>query len=112
MKIGEMSKRTGVSIRMLRHYETLHLLKPNKSATGYRYYSDKDIKLVKHIKELNGVGLSLDTLAVLLPCLQGETSIICPALKQRLQDELDNLEARITHMQHIHHSLSCTLYPK
>lgn len=94
---------------MLRHYETLHLLNPDKSTAGYRHYSDKDIELVQHIKALNSVGLSLDTLATLLPCLQSEASTICPALKQRLQDELDQLETRIAHMQHIHQLLSHAL---
>lgn len=41
LKIGDFSKLTRISIRMLRHYEKIGLLKPNEvdDFTGYRYYS-------------------------------------------------------------------------
>lgn len=58
MKIGEISIQTGVSQRMIRHFESLNLLKPDRLGS-YRTYSLKEVELIKKIKELQGLGLSL-----------------------------------------------------
>ncbi|MBF0299130.1 MAG: MerR family transcriptional regulator [Oligoflexia bacterium] len=58
MKIGEISSETGVSVRMIRHFESLNLLRPNRQGT-YRTYSAKDIELIRRIKELQSLGLPL-----------------------------------------------------
>lgn len=58
--IGEVSKRSGVSARMLRHYEALGLVRPSgRTGSGYREYSAQDIRRVFHIESLRSLGLSL-----------------------------------------------------
>jgi len=47
MRIGELSARTGVSVRMLRHYEKEGLLHPSRLASGYRAYTSADADRVK-----------------------------------------------------------------
>ncbi|MEU4203874.1 MerR family transcriptional regulator [Streptomyces sp. NPDC026294] len=60
MLIGEVSKRSGVSARMLRHYEALGLVRPSgRTGSGYREYSAQDIRRVFHIESLRSLGLSL-----------------------------------------------------
>ncbi|MFG2060539.1 MerR family transcriptional regulator [Micromonospora sp. NPDC048871] len=60
MLIGEVAGRSGVSARMLRHYEALGLLRPTgRTGTGYREYSDEDIRRIFHIESLRSLGLSL-----------------------------------------------------
>ncbi|MEU9733095.1 HEAT repeat domain-containing protein [Streptomyces sp. NPDC048002] len=60
MLIGEVARRSGVSARMLRHYESLGLVRPTaRSGSGYREYSDDDIRRVFHIESLRSLGLSL-----------------------------------------------------
>ncbi|MEV6327730.1 HEAT repeat domain-containing protein [Streptomyces sp. NPDC051909] len=60
MRIGEVARRSGVSARMLRHYESLGLVRPTgRSGTGYREYSDENIRRVFHIESLRSLGLSL-----------------------------------------------------
>nr|WP_269447727.1 HEAT repeat domain-containing protein [Actinoplanes missouriensis] len=55
-----MARRSGVSARMLRHYESLGLLRPTgRSAGGYREYSGDDIRRISHIEMLRSLGLSL-----------------------------------------------------
>lgn len=60
MLIGEVARRSGVSARMLRHYESLGLVRPTgRSGTGYREYSEENIRRVFHIESLRSLGLSL-----------------------------------------------------
>ncbi|WP_433340183.1 HEAT repeat domain-containing protein [Streptomyces sp. CA-253872] len=60
MLIGELARRSGVSARMLRHYEALGLVRPQgRSASGYREYSADDVRRVFHIESLRSLGLSL-----------------------------------------------------
>ncbi|AWW37902.1 MerR family transcriptional regulator [Streptomyces cadmiisoli] len=60
MLIGEVAQRSGVSARMLRHYESLGLLRPSgRTGSGYREYSGEDIRRIFHIESLRSLGLSL-----------------------------------------------------
>lgn len=60
MLIGEVARRSGVSARMLRHYESLGLVRPRgRTGSGYRDYSAEDIRRIFHIESLRSLGLSL-----------------------------------------------------
>ncbi|WP_016884809.1 MULTISPECIES: MerR family transcriptional regulator [unclassified Rhodococcus (in: high G+C Gram-positive bacteria)] len=61
MLIGEVSRRCGVSTRMLRHYDRLGLVKPTgRTSGGYREYSADDIRRLFHVESLRTLGLSLN----------------------------------------------------
>ncbi|MFG3492342.1 HEAT repeat domain-containing protein [Streptomyces sp. NPDC047972] len=60
MRIGDVARRSGVSARMLRHYESLGLVRPTgRTGSGYREYSGEDIRRIFHIESLRSLGLSL-----------------------------------------------------
>ncbi|GIH93555.1 HEAT repeat domain-containing protein [Planobispora siamensis] len=60
MLIGDVARRSGVSARMLRHYESLGLVRPTgRSGAGYREYSSEDVRRIFHIESLRSLGLSL-----------------------------------------------------
>ncbi|MFK3728923.1 HEAT repeat domain-containing protein [Streptomyces sp. NPDC088090] len=60
MLIGEVARRSGVSARMLRHYESLGLVRPSgRTGSGYREYRDEDIRRIFHVESLRSMGLSL-----------------------------------------------------
>ncbi|WP_326675320.1 MerR family transcriptional regulator [Streptomyces sp. NBC_01237] len=60
MLIGEVARRSGASARMLRHYESLGLVRPSgRTGSGYREYSGEDIRRIFHIESLRSLGLSL-----------------------------------------------------
>ncbi|RLL66228.1 MerR family transcriptional regulator [Streptomyces sp. Z26] len=60
MLIGEVARRSGVSARMLRHYEELGLLRPSgRTGSGYREYAGEDIRRIFHIESLRSLGLPL-----------------------------------------------------
>lgn len=60
MLIGDVARRSGVSARMLRHYDSLGLVRPtSRTDAGYREYSSEDIRRIFHIESLRSLGLSL-----------------------------------------------------
>ncbi|MBP2706948.1 MerR family transcriptional regulator [Microbispora sp. RL4-1S] len=60
MLIGDVARRSGVSARMLRHYDSLGLVRPTgRTEGGYREYSSEDIRRIFHIESLRSLGLSL-----------------------------------------------------
>lgn len=60
MLIGEVARRSGVSARMLRHYESLGLVRPTgRTVGGYREYAEADIQRIFHVESLRTLGLSL-----------------------------------------------------
>ncbi|MFH8224460.1 MerR family transcriptional regulator [Streptomyces sp. NPDC018057] len=64
MLIGEVARRSGVSARMLRHYESLGLVRPSvRTGSGYREYSAEDIRRIFHVESLRSLGLSLREVA-------------------------------------------------
>jgi len=52
VRIGELSRRTGVSVRLLRYYEEQGLLSPGRAGNGYREYRDGDVDVVRQIRTL------------------------------------------------------------
>ncbi len=64
MLIGEVARRSGVSTRMLRHYDTLGLVRPTgRTVGGYREYSEADIRRIFHVEGLRTLGMSLRQIA-------------------------------------------------
>ncbi|GAB18348.1 putative MerR family transcriptional regulator [Gordonia effusa NBRC 100432] len=60
MLIGEVSRHSGVSARMLRHYDSVGLVRPTgRTSGGYREYSADDIRRLFHVESLRTLGLSL-----------------------------------------------------
>ena len=53
MHIGELAKRSGISERMLRYYESRGVLSPRRSRAGYRQYSEADLRQAMLVRQLN-----------------------------------------------------------
>ena len=70
MRIGELSKRTGVSPRSLRYYEAQGLLTSSRSDAGQRHYSDAAVQRVSLIRQLFDAGMSSRVIASVLPCVE------------------------------------------
>lgn len=59
-RIGELAKRTGLTVRTLHHYDAVGLLRPSaRSQAGYRLYDDEDVRRLQRIVALRTLGLSL-----------------------------------------------------
>lgn len=96
MKIGELSKRCNVSIRMLRYYEAQGLLKPHRTASGFRDYGPVDEQTVERIKLLGAAGMTLATIKQFAPCLRGDGISFepCEELRTTLRDQIDLIDQK------------------
>lgn len=94
MKIGELSRRTSVSIRMLRYYEAEGLLAPVRTQTGYRDYGPADVETVKRIRLLGHAGLTLTAIREFLPCALERMKGFepCDELKATLRIQIGSID--------------------
>ncbi len=91
LRIGEVSKRAGVSIDTLRYYERLRLLpRPKRSSGGFRLFANEDIKRVQFIKQAQELGFSLDEIGGLLATGGADECRNVRDLLTRKLSELDN----------------------
>lgn len=72
MRIGELAAAVGVSTRTVRYYHQVGLLpEPERSASGYRVYSMRDLVLLSHARRLVELGLGLDEVRQVLADEEG-----------------------------------------
>lgn len=65
--IGEAAKASGVTAKMVRHYESIGLLPPaRRTEAGYRLYGSDDVRMLQFIHRGRALGFSLDQIADLL----------------------------------------------
>jgi DNA-binding transcriptional MerR regulator len=97
MQIGELSRRTGVSVRMLRYYEEEGILQPARRDSGYRDYGRAEEQLVRRIRMFSDAGLKLDTIRTLLPCVLNDRPELelCDEVRATLAHEICGIEERI-----------------
>ncbi|WP_282033214.1 MerR family transcriptional regulator [Metabacillus indicus] len=91
---GEVSKEHAVSVRTLRYYDQIGLLKPScKQDNGRRHYSEEDLLTLEKILLLKSLALSLDDIRLMIDRLSFRDILI--AHHQHLQDQLATLETSI-----------------
>ncbi|KUJ67106.1 MerR family transcriptional regulator [Streptomyces albus subsp. albus] len=101
MLIGELSRRTGVSRRLLRYYEAQGLLQARRGPNGYRDYDDGSVRTVRQVRALLRAGLSTEVIREVLPCVRGELPGFawCADLRAILGRELAAMDERIDGLQ-------------
>lgn len=98
LKIGDFSRLSRVSIRMLRYYDEMGLLKPDKvdAVTGYRYYSEEQLLVMGKIHALRDMGLGVNAIAEVLKSRNPEEiEQIFQVQKARLLEEATIISHRI-----------------
>jgi DNA-binding transcriptional MerR regulator len=103
VKIGELAARTGVSARMLRYYEQQHLLRPERSANGYRSFAPSDVQRVQQVRALLDAGLPTRFVRAVLDMglesdrqpVDGWTPTCTAIFADQLRAELDRLDERL-----------------
>ena len=99
MRIGDLSKRTGVSSRSLRYYEEQGLLTSSRSDAGQRHYSEIDVERVALIRQLFDAGMSSRVIAAVLPCVDTPTDPdITESAFMTMMHERDRIDADIAHL--------------
>lgn len=69
LQVGELARRTGLTVRTLHHYDAIGLLKPSlHTEAGYRLYTAEDVARLQRVLSLRQLGFSLDEIR---DCLDG-----------------------------------------
>lgn len=99
MNIGQASRASGVSAKMIRYYEATGLIPPaDRRTSGYRDYDDDDVHRLRFIRRSRDLGFSVAQIAGLLGLWQ-DRSRHSADVKQLAQDHITDLQARIRQMQ-------------
>lgn len=98
MNIGEAAKASGVTAKMIRHYEAIHLIGDSlRTEAGYRTYGDKDIHVLRFIKSARSLGFSLDQIKLLLSLWQ-DRSRASADVKAMATTHIDELNTKINEL--------------
>lgn len=106
LKIGELAKRSNISIDTLRFYEKNDLISPDaRTEAGYRLYAQDAIQKVDFILRAKQVGLSLTEIAELLAIKIEANSHSCAEVKLVVDNKRQEIESKITELQRFQQSL-------
>ncbi|MFE7513707.1 MerR family transcriptional regulator [Streptomyces sp. NPDC057540] len=106
MKIGELARETGVSVRLLRYYEEQGLLGSERTSGGQRVYGPDAPAVVRRIRALLAAGLPTRVIAEVLDCVCGSEAEIEPCLSPLLVARLDAIDEQIHDLQGTRSSLA------
>jgi Cu(I)-responsive transcriptional regulator len=99
LNIGEAEKASGVSAKMIRHYESIGLIgKAARTYSGYRVYSDRDIHVLRFVRQARNLGFSIKQIGELL-ALWNDRRRPSSKVKQLALAHIDELNTRILEMQ-------------
>lgn len=103
--IGEAAKASGVSAKMIRHYESIGLTgAARRTESGYRTYTEQDVRVLQFIHRGRELGFSLDQIAELLALWQDKGRASCDVRSLALQ-HIEELDRKIAQMQAMRHTL-------
>lgn len=99
MNIGAASRASGVSAKMIRHYEDIGLMPPaTRTASGYRSYGETEVQMLRFVRRARDLGFPVAMIAELL-ALWRDRSRQSADVKRVALDHLAGLERRIAGMQ-------------
>lgn len=98
LKIGEVSKHSGVGIEALRFYEKSGLLeRPGRTYSGYRLYDEEVLERIAFIKQAQALGFKLDEISQLIRHKRAGESP-CDEVREIVRMRLQELDERIQRM--------------
>ena len=101
MKIGELAREAGVSIKAVRYYESIGLLEAPRLRNGYRDFGERDVRVVREIRELASVGVTAERARPFVECLTAGNANgdDCPDAVGAYRAALAELDAQITELE-------------
>jgi MerR family transcriptional regulator, copper efflux regulator len=99
MNIGQAAAASGVTAKMIRHYEESGLIRaPRRTAANYRSYSDNEVHVLRFVKRARALGFSMADIKTLLSLWQ-DKSRSSSAVKRIARTHIEALERKIAELQ-------------
>ena len=106
MQIGEVAETTGVSAKMIRHYESIGLIPPpGRRDSNYRDYGHHDVHRLGFVRRARDLGFSIDEIRDLLR-LWGDKDRSSADVKQLTEAHIAELDAKIRLLREMRHTLA------
>jgi DNA-binding transcriptional MerR regulator len=105
IQIGELARRTALTVDAIRFYERRHLLpKAIRSPGGFRLYSTDDIERLHFVRQMHGLGFSLREISELID-LRTHKVDACELVRELLKRKLADVRAKLHELQELESEL-------
>lgn len=105
MNIGEAAKASGVSAKMVRHYESIGLIgAAQRTESGYRVYGEQDVQVLQFIHRSRALGFSLEQIKTLL-ALWHDKHRASKDVRAMAKEHIAELDRKIADMQSMRRTL-------
>jgi len=98
MNIGDVSSRSGLPAKTIRYYEDIGLIKPHRSANGYRCFAETDLHKLAFLGRARALGFTIEDCRTLMALYEDESRASAD-VKQLAQEHLAKIEAKIADLQ-------------
>jgi len=105
MNIKEVSKRAGLPPKTIRYYEDIGLIRPQRSANGYRAFQQRDLHKLAFLARARALGFSIEDCRALL-ALYDDTTRESSHVKKIAQEHLGQIQNKILQLQSMQKTLS------
>jgi Hg(II)-responsive transcriptional regulator len=106
LTIGEVASEAGVHIETLRYYERRGILpRPPRTASGYRAFSDDDVRRVRFIKRAQALGFSLREVEELLT-LRARPGRSCAKVQVKAQSKIADIDVKLQQLSAMRDALT------
>ncbi|GAA2605100.1 redoxin family protein [Dactylosporangium fulvum] len=95
MRVGELARRTGTTVRALRYYESAGLVVPRRLSNGYREYDPIAERQVAQIRELMALGLTVEETRPFVESIADGSDDVCAAALATFRSTVVSLQQRI-----------------
>jgi len=105
LTIGQLAKRADVGVETVRFYERRGLLtEPSRRSSGYRQYDEEVVDRLRFIRRAKELGFTLREIKELLS-LRLDPSTTCADVKNRAEEKIEDIEAKIRTLQRMKKAL-------
>lgn len=108
MNIGQAAEAAGVNAKMIRYYESIGLIsEANRTDSGYRQYTEKDIQTLRFIKRSRDLGFSIERIKTLLSLWEdrgrksGDVKKLARQYIEELDHDIQKLQSIRDQLQHL-----------